>query len=98
MMCLMVLIVILYITLLVYQEELEEGASQDMGQDMGRSGSNSLLPDVTDMSRPLLADPKEKGIKRVGLIYSPRKSWWCGLVLVVLSIAIFVITILTAIL
>lgn len=55
------------------------------------------LPDVTDMSRPLLADPREQGIKRVGLIYSPRKSWWAGVILIVLSLAIFTITIATAV-
>lgn len=51
-----------------------------------------------DGSRPLLADPKERGIRKVGLVYSPRKSWWTGIVLIVLSIAIFVITIITAVL
>ena len=37
------------------------------------------------------------GIKRVGLIYSPRKSWWAGVALVALAVAIWSITILTAI-
>lgn len=60
--------------------------------------AEAALPDVSDLSRPLLADPAEKGIKRVGLVYSPRKSWWAGVVLVVLSVLIFTITILTAIL
>lgn len=59
---------------------------------------DAASPDVSDLSRPLLADPEEKGIKRVGLVYSPRKSWWAGVVLVVLSVAIFVITIVTAVL
>ena len=45
---------------------------------------------------PLLASPNEKGIKRVGIIYSPRKSWWAGMIFVVLSILIFLITIVTA--
>ena len=43
-----------------------------------------------------LADPDERGIKRVGIIYSPRKSWWAGVFLVGLSVAIFTITIWTA--
>ena len=45
---------------------------------------------------PLIASPHEKGIKRVGIIYSPRKSWWAGMTFVVLSILIFLITIVTA--
>lgn len=55
------------------------------------------LPGVSDTSRPLLADPREKGLKRVGLVYSPRKSWWAGVILVALSMLIFIITIATAI-
>jgi hypothetical protein len=43
-----------------------------------------------------LASRHEQGIKRVGLIYSPRKSWWAGMIFVVLSIVIFIITIVTA--
>lgn len=46
---------------------------------------------------PLLARPGDLGIKRVGIIYSPRKSWWAGVFFVTLSIAIFVVTIVTAI-
>ena len=61
------------------------------------TSADPVLPDVSDLTRPLLADPKEKGIKRVGLVYSPRKSWWAGLVLVILSVAIFIITIATAV-
>ena len=45
---------------------------------------------------PLIAHPHEKGIKRMGIIYSPRKSWWAGMVFVALSILIFMITIVTA--
>lgn len=37
------------------------------------------------------------GIKRVGLIYSPRKSWWAGVSLVALAVGIWTVTILTAI-
>ena len=46
---------------------------------------------------PLLARSGDLGIKRVGIIYSPRKSWWAGVFFVTLSIAIFVVTIVTAI-
>ena len=49
------------------------------------------------MSAPLLARCNELGIKRVGLIYSPRKSWWTGVFFVTLSVFIFVITIVTAV-
>lgn len=72
----------------------------NFGGPGGESSSEGagVSPDVSDVTRPLLADPQEKGLKRVGLIYSPRKSWWAGVVLVALSITIFVITILTAIL
>ena len=37
------------------------------------------------------------GIKRVGLIYSPRKSWWAGTALVALAVGIWAVTILTAV-
>ena len=50
-----------------------------------------------DVSAPLLARARELGIKRVGLIYSPRKSWWTGVFFVTLSIVIFLITIVTAV-
>lgn len=42
------------------------------------------------------ADENEMGIKRTGLIYSPRRSWWLGIGLIVLSVCIFTITIVTA--
>ena len=37
------------------------------------------------------------GIKRVGLIYSPRRSWWSGVALVTLAVAIWTVTIVTAV-
>ena len=42
------------------------------------------------------ADENERGIKRTGLIYSPRRSWWLGIGLIALSVCIFTITIVTA--
>ena len=78
-------------------DKQEETPEEMLGLANGAITDNAI-PDVTDLTRPLLADPREKGIKRVGLVYSPRKSWWAGVVLVVLSVAIFVITIVTAIL
>lgn len=80
-----------------YPEKRPRGVLQEEAEGEGMDAEGGL-PDVSDLSRPLLADPREKGIKRKGLVYSPRKSWWAGLVLVFLSAAIFVITILTAIL
>ena len=47
--------------------------------------------------QPLLASPSEVGIKRVGIIYSPRTSWWLGMILMALAAGIFVLTIATAI-
>lgn len=47
--------------------------------------------------QPLLASPSEVGIKRVGLIYSPGRSWWLGVTLMGLAAGIFVLTIATAI-
>jgi hypothetical protein len=79
------------------QEDLESNSNFG-GVGGEESSSEAALPDVSDVTRPMLADPQEKGLKRVGLVYSPRKSWWAGVVLVALSITIFVITILTAIL
>lgn len=76
------------------QEDLESSSNE-----CGADGEDAVdgLPDVSDTSRPLLADPKEKGLKRVGLVYSPRKSWWAGVILVALSVLIFIITIATSI-
>jgi len=79
------------------QEDLESNSNSG-GISGEECSSEAALPDVSDVTRPMLADPQEKGLKRVGLVYSPRKSWWAGVVLVALSITIFVITILTAIL
>lgn len=59
--------------------------------DMGNILSDPFV------SRPAyLADPDERGIKRVGIIYSPRKSWWAGVFMVALSIIILIITLATA--
>jgi hypothetical protein len=49
------------------------------------------------LGQPLLASPSEVGIKRVGLIYSPGRSWWLGVSLMGLAGGIFVLTIATAI-
>ena len=54
-------------------------------------------PTSTTLDIPLLAREDERGIKRVGIIYSPRKSWWTGIFLMGLGSAVFVITIVTAI-
>jgi len=37
------------------------------------------------------------GIKRIGLIYYPRRSWWAGVALVALAVAIWTVTIVTAV-
>lgn len=50
-----------------------------------------------DLGTPIIASRHEQGIKRVGIIYSPRKSWWAGMVLMVLSVLIFIITIVTVV-
>ena len=76
-----------------YDEEEDDGTP--MGTEDG--DHDNMLQDPF-ANRSFLANPNERGIKRVGLIYSPRKSWWTGVVLVALSIAILLITLLTAIL
>ena len=60
-------------------------------------GSYEAPAEDPDLGTPMIASRHEKGIKRVGIIYSPRKSWWAGMILMVLSVLIFVITIITAI-
>ena len=60
-------------------------------------GSYEAPVEDLDLGTPIIASRHEKGIKRVGIIYSPRKSWWAGMILMVLSVLIFVITIVTAI-
>ena len=53
-------------------------------------------PAREQLASPLLARKDEQGIKRKGIIYSPRKSWWAGMTFVVLSVLIFAVTIVTA--
>ena len=76
------------------QEEATDEEAASPAPEITANGP--ALLDVQDITRPLLADPQEMGIRRVGLIYSPRKSWWTGLVFVLLSVTILVITIVTA--
>ena len=73
-------------------------AEEEDGTPMAVEGTAAdMLIDPFAAARPAyLADPDERGIKRVGIIYSPRKSWWAGVSMVVLSIAIFIITMWTA--
>ncbi len=60
------------------------------------SSAGAALESQEELAMSFLASRHEQGIKRVGLIYSPRKSWWAGMIFVVLSIVIFIITIVTA--
>jgi len=60
-------------------------------------GSYEAPDQDPDLGTPMIASRHEQGIKRVGIIYSPRKSWWAGMILMVLSILIFIITIVTAV-
>lgn len=41
---------------------------------------------------------KKAGIRDAGFIFVGRKSWWAGLVLVVVSCCVLAVTVLTAIL
>jgi len=50
------------------------------------------------MRVPLLRQAVRKGIKKTGLVYSPRKSWAAGLVLVIFALFIFAVTIITSLL
>ena len=72
-------------------QETEGSTVEDSG-----NGTAAALESQEDIAMSFLASRHEQGIKRVGLIYSPRKSWWAGMIFVVLSIVIFVITIVTA--
>eukprot|EP00877_Chromochloris_zofingiensis_P003558 jgi/Chrzof1/13202/Cz07g24080.t1 len=49
----------------------------------------------SEASVPLLVE-KKAGIRESGLIYSPRKSWWSGLALIILSALVLAVTLLTA--
>ena len=77
--------------LVQYDAEEEDGTPMAME----REGAD-LLIDAFAARPAYLADPDERGIKRVGIIYSPRKSWWAGVLLVLLSIVILIITLVTA--
>ena len=71
-----------------YDEEDEDGTPM-----AAQEGELSIDP---FSNRSYLANPNERGIKRMGIIYSPRKSWWIGVLLVALSAAILFVTLLTA--
>ncbi|CAK0787069.1 hypothetical protein CVIRNUC_010285 [Coccomyxa viridis] len=74
-----------------------ESAQYDGLGGSSEDGSYEAPVEDLDLGTPIIASRHEKGIKRVGIIYSPRKSWWAGMILMVLSVLIFVITIVTAI-
>ncbi|KAK9804447.1 hypothetical protein WJX73_002133 [Symbiochloris irregularis] len=81
------------------EDDEEYDVEEEDGTPMAGEGASAdaLLSTHTATGRPsYLADPDERGIKRLGIIYSPRKSWWTGMFLVALSVAILIITIWTA--
>ena len=79
-----------HVCVLQYDEEDEDGTPM-----APEEGEHNIDP---FSNRSFLANPNERGIKRVGIIYSPRKSWWIGVMLVALSAAILVVTLVTAVL
>ena len=48
------------------------------------------------VEEPLLLD-RRAGLREAGFVYSPRKTWWAGVVLVTLSVLVLGITLGTAI-
>jgi hypothetical protein len=77
------------------------GASQAAGNPTGPHRDAALRQHASGAVHPgciaaVQADENERGIKRTGLIYSPRRSWWLGIGLIALSVCIFTITIVTA--
>ncbi|EIE22920.1 hypothetical protein COCSUDRAFT_47742 [Coccomyxa subellipsoidea C-169] len=75
----------------------EEGQeTESSAVEEADSSAGAALESQEELAMSFLASRHEQGIKRVGLIYSPRKSWWAGMIFVVLSIVIFIITIVTA--
>jgi hypothetical protein len=63
---------------------------------MLQDGAGGDDEDDVDSSRaaPLLG--KKSGIRDAGFVFVGRKSWWAGLVLVLVSVVVLSITILTA--
>ncbi len=55
------------------------------------------FPSDSELSAPLIVQSKTAGIRDSGFVFAPRKSWWIGLALVVLSMAVFTNTIVTAV-
>jgi hypothetical protein len=54
---------------------------------------NTEDEDGSQYSAPLL--PKKAGLREAGLIYSPSKSWWAGLFLVMLAGLVMAVTLVT---
>lgn len=57
----------------------------------------SYTPRDSALDEPMLRQAAQKGIKKTGLVYSPGKSWVAGIILLLVGVAIFVITLVTAI-
>eukprot|EP00878_Enallax_costatus_P031957 GHUV01035035.1.p1 GENE.GHUV01035035.1~~GHUV01035035.1.p1 ORF type:complete len:465 (+),score=99.11 GHUV01035035.1:975-2369(+) len=74
----------------------EEAASSASGV-LRQASSSSGAPtqhDYGNLTAPLLH--KKSGFREAGFVFAPRKSWWAGLLLVIVSGLVVVVTLLTA--
>ena len=53
-----------------------------------------MQPDYGSLTAPLLH--KKSGFREAGFVFAPRKSWWAGLLLVIVSGLVVLVTLLTA--
>jgi hypothetical protein len=82
-------------------EQLDtEAAEQQLDADAAGSEAAAAAAAADDsLAVPLLLPArisKKAGFRDAGLIFTPRKSWWAGLLLVVVAGAVMAITCLTA--
>jgi sodium-coupled neutral amino acid transporter 7/8 len=74
-------------------------AAELYAEEAGEPGTAAAPALLDNLEAPLLLPArisKKAGFRDAGLIFTPRKSWWAGLLLVVVAGVVMAITCLTA--
>lgn len=91
--------------LTVHRLHALQTASEDAASSVQGVSSEAAAADTADtpwsglqgyagLNTPLLH--KKSGFRESGFVFAPRKSWWAGLVIVVVSVLVMLVTLLTA--